>query len=126
MKHSTITIIIAGNTYNFAKQDGKGVLAMPSEDRRVLLELLESVKEREADVLMGEKRSSTPLKSRNDTQLNPEKVNYKDMGKGDLDALAAQLIMKEKNGQKPPVTKRDVYKWVGGFAVIVFLLALIL
>lgn len=110
MKHSTITVIIAGNTYRLAAFDNDSILAMPNEDRQALLELLESVKEQEA------------LKQR---KIKVAPINPKDMGKGDLDAMAAQLIMKEKSNQKPSMTKRDLYKWIGGFTVIVILLILL-
>lgn len=124
MKHSTITVIIAGNTYRLAAFDNDSISAMPNEDRQALLELLESVKEQEA--LKQPKSKAAPIKSNDHMPIDPKGINPKDMGKGDLDALAAQLIMKEKSSQKAPVTKRDLYKWIGGFAVIVIFLVLIL
>ena len=110
MEHSTITVIIAGNTYRLTAFDNESILAMPNDDRQALLALLESVKEQEA------------LKHRK-SKVAP--IDPKDMGKGDLDAMAAQLIMKEKSNQKPSMTKRDLYKWIGGFTVVVILLILL-
>lgn len=124
MKHSAITVIIAGNTYRLAAFDNESILAMPSEDRHALLELLESVKKQEA--LQQRKSSAPSIKASSHSPINPQDVNPKDMGKGDLDALAAQLIMKEKSSQKPPMNKRDLYKWFGGFTMIVIFLVLIM
>ena len=124
MKHSIVTIIISGNTYRLAPDDSEGILAMPNEDRQALLALLESV--RGQDALVAADNNVVSLKSNNYTPINYEEVNPKDMSKGDVDALAAQLIMKEKNNQKPPVTKQSLYKWIGGFTVIVILLMLML
>ena len=124
MKHSTITVIIAGNTYRLAAVDNDSISAMSNEDRQALLELLESVKEHEA--LKQRKRKVAPIKSNSHVPIDLKEINPKDMGKGDLDALAAQLIMKERSSQKAPVTKRDLYKWIGGFVVIAILLVLIL
>ncbi len=114
MMNSTITVIIAGNTYKLAANDHKGILAMPNEDRQALIELLESVNVKAKEALVAPKINVASIK-----------VPPKDMGKGDLDALAAQLIMKEKSSQKSPMTKRDLYKWIGGFTVIVVFLVLI-
>ncbi len=113
MTYSIITVIIAGNTYRLAANDHKGILAMPNKDRQALLELLESVKVQE--VLEAPKSNAESFKS-----------NPKDMSKGELDALAAQLIMKEKSSQKPPMDKRGLYKWIGGFTVVVIFLMLVL
>ena len=124
MKHSAITVIIAGNTYRLAAFDNESILAMPNEDRQALLALLESVKALEAP--KQRKSNALPIKSDSHSPINPQDVNPKDMGKGDLDALAAQLIMKEKSSQKTPMNKRDLYKWIGGFTMVVIFLVLIL
>ncbi len=124
MKHSTITVIISGNTYRLAAHDSESISAMPNEDRQALLGLLERVKEQGAFV--APKSNAASFKNNNYTPINPEEINPKDMGKGDLDALAAQLIMKEKSNQKPTMTKQDLYKWIGGFTVVVIVLMLIL
>lgn len=124
MKHLTITVIISGNTYRLAAHDSESISAMPNEDRQALLGLLERVKEQEASVPPKSKAAS--IKSNSYTPINPEEISPKDMGKGDLDALAAQLIMKEKSNQKPTMTKQDLYKWIAGFAAIVIILMLVL
>lgn len=48
-----------------------------------------------------------------------------DRGAGDVNALAARLLEEEKSKQKPPLTKSGMYKWVGGFTLVVIALIVI-
>jgi len=135
MDEPRITFIIDGNTYSLRSSDTGAIREIPSADRKQLIALLESVKQQdilaqtavEQAVTRATHPSHSPpneqVQSRppGDPAIKPERL-----GSGDVDAIMARLIMEEENSRKPGLTKQGIYKLLAGFAVVVFLLILIL
>lgn len=114
MNKNKITFIINGNTYNLCAEDSIAIAKITAADRAQLTTLLESLN-----------RHSTEQH----TRINPARTfnapSPERIGKGDADALMAQLIQEEKKNQKPILTKLTIYKYFAGFAIAVFLIVVI-
>jgi hypothetical protein len=131
MEQAAITFIINGKTYSLRASDTAALAAIPQAERQQLIALLEAVKQQEERAMalvqgaMDRARNTSPglpgAAASGDYQAQPERL-----GRGDVDALMARLVMEENRSRKPGPTRQDVYKWVLGFAVVAVLLALIL
>lgn len=131
MDQTRITFVINSNTYSLSSADSKAIRAIPEDDRRELIRLLEAVRQeeetaqakaREADararaLLNG---SGQVLDSRVQHTPSPDRL-----GVGDADALMARLVMEEKMTRKPGLTKQGLYKLVFGIFVAICLLVLL-
>lgn len=135
MEQEKITFIINSNTYSFSAIEGEAIRRMPSADRQQLIVVLEAVKkqhhlaratiQKSADSVKGisaeEEFSQTISENNADQDLKPDRL-----GRGDVDDLMARLVMEEKRKQKPGLSNQTIYKFVGGFAIIVIVLMLLL
>ncbi|MEH6584716.1 MAG: hypothetical protein V7754_22500 [Halioglobus sp.] len=131
MKQPAITFVINNNSYSLSATDVAGIRDMPSTDRQHLIALLESVKSAEAlsrvavenAVDTARKASAAPGVVR---PVDYQAVKPERLGVGDADALMARLIAEENRNKKSGLTKQSIYKVFGGFAVVVFLLVILL
>jgi len=135
MDEARITFIIDGNTYSLRSSDTTAIREIPGADRQQLIALLESVKQQEilaqTAVEQAVTRTTHPSHPPSNEQvqsspLGAPSIKPDRLGSGDVDAIMARLIMEEENSRKPGLTKKGIYKMFAGFAVIVFLLILIL
>ncbi len=135
MESPTITVTINGSIFELNVADSDAIGRVPPAERQQLLELLEAIKQQNATVandispghsdldeglvsnirydsnsVMGEQNSSTPER----------------LGTGDADLLMARLIMEERANQKPGLTQRSMYKFIGGMAIVIILLLLLI
>jgi hypothetical protein len=134
MNKSTVTIVINGNTYRLCASDGAAIRNMQAADREHLLELLEEVKRQDSlsQVAIEKAMSRTGSSPVSTASVAPGEgvTAYRgnasaDLGKGDVDALMARLVFEEKNNRKPGLTRQTLYKVVGGFLLVVFVLVLL-
>ncbi len=134
MEQPSITFILNGNTYSLCASDAESIRKIPSDVRQQLISLLEAIKRE--DKLAQAAVQQALNKAKNPNQFEAKSVRTKStldsaspkpdrLGSGDVDALMARLIMEEKQNQKPGLSKGTLYKWLGGFVVVVFLLILI-
>ncbi|MCB1699678.1 MAG: hypothetical protein H6985_17715 [Pseudomonadales bacterium] len=128
MDQPTITFFLNGKTYSLRPGDTAAIGAIPSEDRQVLLALLESVKQQE-DLAMAVARRAVD-KARGASHgvtapPGPRPAAGERLGSGDVDALMARLVMEENRNRKPALTRQGMYKWVLGSAAIIILLLLL-
>ena len=131
MEQTRITFVINKNTYSLSTADSNAIRAIPEDDRRELIRLLEAIRQedetarakaREADaraktLLDGSGRT---LGSSAQHTPSPERL-----GSGDADALMARLVMEEQMNRKPGLTKQGLYKVVLGIFVVLCLLLLL-
>lgn len=129
MNQSAITVIINNNTYSLSTSNVEAIRSIPNADRQQLIALLEVVKQQQSAAQSPIRPATTETTSTDYNAGNP--INHQTMrserlGGGDVDSLMAQLIMEEKSKQKPGLTKQTLYKWMGGLAIVIILLVLIL
>ena len=115
MNQPAITVIINNNSYSLSANNLEAIRRIPTADRQHLIALLELVKQQQSATQSPPVRPITTESSRSER-----------LGSGDVDSLMAQLIMEEKSQQKPGLTKQTIYKWVGGVAVVIIILVLVL
>ncbi len=135
MEQATITFIINGKTYSLCASDIETIRKIPDADRQQLITLLGAVKQYDRLVQADVQQVADKVKIFSQAATNaPEAGNMLDhhnieperLGSGDADDLMARLILEEKRKQKPGLTKQTIYKFIGGVAVIVIILVLIL
>ena len=106
---------------------------IPPADRLQLIALLEAIKSQDSPAQTSAQavtaKEGTPAQLAPTTPTARNTLDHQDikaerLGSGDVDNLMAQLIQQEKH--KPELTKQAIYKWMGGLAIMVFLLVLIL
>lgn len=113
MERSRITFIINGNTYSLGVDDVAAIGSIPAADRQQLLALLEAVREQEKRA--AEIARTAVLKLHSPPSALPagdRPVVAERMGRGDVDALMARLIMEENRSKKPLPTRQGMYKWI--------------
>ena len=131
MDQSKITFIINGNTYSLRAGDPEAISAIPGPERRQLIALLEAVKQQEIQAQAVAQRALD--KARLDSRARSDASRPADpvagpgrLGRGDVDALMARLVLEEKRGKKPLPTRQVLYKWIAGLTVAVIVLILVL
>ena len=134
MEQQKITVVIGNKTYNFHPGDTQAIREIPSTERQQLIALLEAVKQQEnlADIAVRDAieraRNLSPMAPGTISGRAPPEhpaTKPERLGSGDVDALMARLVMEEKNNRKPALNSKSIYKLLIGFAVVVFLLVLI-
>ncbi|MEH6593359.1 MAG: hypothetical protein V7746_24025 [Halioglobus sp.] len=131
MKQPAITFVINNNSYSLCATDAAGIRSMPAADRQCLIALLESVKSEEARSRSAVQNAvdaarKAPVAPALGRAVDYQAVKPERLGAGDADALMARLIAEENRNKKPGLTKLSIYKVFGGFAVVVFLLVILL
>ena len=131
MEQTRITFVINDNTYSLTPADAGTIRAMPSADRRELIQLLEAVRQEEASSLARAREADARAQALLDgaAQSKAGSVQHtpapERLGSGDADALMARLAMEEQMSRKPGLTKQGLYKVALGFLVAVCLLVFI-
>ena len=128
-----ITFIINSNTYRIDPSDLNTIDAMSATDKQQLVELLVAIKRHDEQAKI---KTQALLKRANQVSaINQDKPTAsvdqttprtERLRSGDVDALMARLAMEESNKQKAGLTKSSIYKFVGGLAVVIILLIVIL
>lgn len=127
MKQPSITVVIGSNTYTLRTDDLQGMRDMPVDDRDHLIRLLEALKaQREKSARLVQDTLAKPVgtaaQSRGDgTEGTAPKER---LGKGDVDAIMARLIMEERQQQKPGIKPATIYMFAAAIIVIIALLSL--
>ena len=124
MNQQPITVIVNGNTYNLSAINVDSLGAISNEDRKQLIALLEAVKQQETVTQVVTATES--IRYSTDPASGFDGVNPERLRQGDVDSQVAQLMIEERNRQKPALTTHTLYKWVGGVAVVIILLVLML
>ena len=136
MINSTVTCIVNGKTYRLCVDDTKGMRTMSSVDRQQLIDVLEVLKKQQPPVkpvVQHVVQHTEQHAEQHTVQDSVQNVTQQGAGEvkprsnypthvGDANALAAQLLQEEKNKQKPPLTKRTIYKWIGGLTIVALVL----
>lgn len=134
MKQPTITCIINGSTYSLCASDTAAIRKIPTIDRQHLVTLLEQVKYQESlsAVAVQQAMDKAKFSSRDAAivpaagiQPDPKDIKPERLGRGDIDALMARLVLEEQRSRKPALSKRGVYKVISVFAVLVVFLVII-
>ena len=112
-----ITLIINNNTYRIDPADMDTVSTIAAPDKQQLIDLLSAIKLCDQQVKIKTKAAA----SVDSPTPKPERLRP-----GDADALMARLAMEEASQQKTGLTKGSIYKFVGGLAVLIILLIIIL
>jgi Na+-transporting NADH:ubiquinone oxidoreductase subunit NqrC len=133
MNQPPITVIVNGNTYNLSPINVESLGTISSEDRKQLIALLEAVKQ-QATVTQAYMRqevesavtTTESIGYSTDSTSEFDSVNSDRLRQGDIESRVAQLMMEERNKQKPTLTLHSLYKWIGGVTVVIILLVLML
>lgn len=128
MNQPAITVIINNNTYSLSTSNVEAIRSIPRTDRQQLIALLEAVKQQEhaASPVRQPRTETTSNRYNAGTPTNHQTMRPEHLSSGDIDSLMTQLIMEEKSKEKPRLTKQTIYKWVGGLAIVLMLLLLVL
>jgi hypothetical protein len=121
MSTSVITVIINDKPYRLSASDSASIAKLSAEEKNQLRELLQAVNQHEPTIERPVQKAipKTQIKY-NQPEPKPERL-----GRGDVESTMARLIMEEKSKQKPALTKRSVYKFIGGLALLAIVLILI-
>jgi hypothetical protein len=135
MAEEPITFVIDGRTYRVRGGDSTAIRAIPAEDRRRLIGLLEAVKAQDRlaesairEVVEGARSNRQSGAVATPTMETPVSgaAGAGRLGSGDIDNLVARLAMEERQNRKAMPSRSGVYKWAVGLAAMVFLLTVIL
>jgi hypothetical protein len=128
-----ITLIINSNTYRIDPADMDTVITIAAPDKLQLIDLLSAINQHDqqikikAQVLLKQAgQVSTINKNKAAASVDSPTPKLERLRPGDADALIARLAMEEANQQKTGLTKDSIYKFVGGLAVLIILLIIIL
>lgn len=102
---------------------------IPDADLQQLIGLLEVVKQQQGVAKSAVTPATTVKMSTTynaGAPINPHAMRSERLSSGDVDTLVAQLMMEERSKQKPALTQKTIYKWVGGIAVVIILLVLVM
>lgn len=127
MRHSNVTVIIAGNTYTLRLGDPNSLCNIPAADRDQLIGILEALKTQrdKSERVAQDALSSVMVKrasARSTTVENPVQPVAERLGKGDVDTIMARLIADEKQQRKSGLKPATIYKFA---AVIIAIIALL-
>lgn len=129
MKTSSITVVIAGNTYTLRVDDPKSLRDIPANDRDQLILVLEALKaqreksERLAqDALTRNIGKRTAVSTAIDANQSTQPTGR--LGKGDVDAIITRLIAEEKQQRKPGLKPATIYKLAAAIIVVIVLLSI--
>lgn len=128
-----ITFIINSNTYRIDPSDLNTIDAMSATDKQQLVELLVAIKRHDEQakikaqaLLKRANQVSTINQDKPTASVDQTTPRTERLRSGDVDALMARLAMEESSKQKAGLTKSSIYKFVGGLAVVIILLIVIL
>lgn len=128
-----ITFIINSNTYRIDPSDLNTIDAMSATDKQQLVELLVAIKRHDEQakikaqaLLKRANQVSTINQDKPTASVDQATPRTERLRSGDVDALMARLAMEESSKQKAGLTKSSIYKFVGGLAVVIILLIVIL
>ena len=126
MQTESISFTINGNAYTLKVGDINAAAKIPKADRQELIKLLATVKACEAKAQLSAQQSAKVTRPVPHTPITDEQTARPErLGRGDSDDLMARLILEEQRKQKPALTQKDIYKWVGIIAVAIIVLILI-
>ena len=138
MENPGITFIINGNTYSLRATDLDSIDKIAKVDRQDLVALLEAIKRQEQISKVAVQRTADDLKARTQTAssvsnqgdgisaIAEKNIEVDRLSGSQVDDLMARLIIEEKQQTKPGLTRSGIYKFVGGFAIIVIIFILVL
>lgn len=128
MQNSSITVVIAGNTYILRIDDPKSLRDIPANDSDQLITVLEALKsqrektERLAQEVLA-KNTGNHVTVRGAINKNQSAQPAERLGKGDIDAVMARLIAEEKQQRKPGLKTATIYKFAAAIVVVIILLS---
>ena len=127
MNDFSITVVIAGNTYTLRSGDLKSLRDIPAQDRDQLIDLLEALKaqrEKSERVVQNTLAKNTVNRAAARSAISANQTAPAErLGKGDVDAIMARLIVEEKQRQKPGLQRATIYKFAAAIVVIIVLLS---
>lgn len=129
IKNPSITIVIAGNTYTLRIDDSKSLRDMPADDRDQLIALLDVLKAqrdkslRLAQAAVARSGGIGAVVQRSVVEAQSTQPAER-LGKGDVDAIMARLIMEERQKQKPGLQRSTIYKIAAAIVVVIILLSI--
>lgn len=129
MKNPSVTVVLAGNTYTLRSDDPNSLRNIPTSDRDQLIALLEALKEQrgKSDRLVQDalaKRIVDRSTIQNGGGALQNEAPKERLGKGDVDAIMARLIMEEKQQRKPGMKPATIYKIAAAIVVVIFLMSI--
>ena len=134
MEQSKITFIVNGNTHSLRASDSAAIRDIPADERKQLIAFLEAVKVQDnlANTAVNKaveratgRAHSASYPAGTGAVGNPESPAPERLGRGDVDALMARLVLEEKHQRKAGPTKQGVYKLAAGIAIGLIVLVLI-
>lgn len=128
LKSAAITVVVAGNTYSLRADDPRSMRDIPANDRDQLMGVLEALKaeydksQRVAQAALARSSGAGAAAPRAvGGALNTQSGER--LGKGDVDAIMARLIMEERQQQKPGLQRSTIYKFAAAIVVLIILLS---
>lgn len=155
MNSPTITLTLNSRSYHLSASNAQSLRAIPKADRQQLIALLEAIAQqdlldRQATPLPADSRvnsaasqpsapPATHLSARPDVQPGSQASHNKAkpsnratgqpteerLGRGDADELMARLILEEKRQQKPGLSPKGLYKFIGAATLLIIILVLV-
>jgi hypothetical protein len=127
-KNSSITVVIAGNTYSLRVDDPKSLRDMPADDRDQLIAVLDALKvQRDKSLRVAQaavaRSSGIGTVAQSAVAEAQGAQPGERLGKGDVDAIMARLIMEERQKQKPGLQRSTIYKIAAAIVVLIILLS---
>ena len=124
MNQPNITVVIEGRTYTLRADDAAGMGDIPGEDRDRLINLLEMLKarreqsRRQVQAALARSSGSADVAPRPATVASAAPPKER-VGKGDVDAIMARLIIEERQNKKPGIRPSTIYKTAALIVIII-------
>ena len=134
MEQSKITFIVNGNTHSLRPSDSAAIRDIPADERQQLIALLEAVKVQDNLANAAIHNAVARATGREHSASSPAGIGAvgnsrppapERLGRGDVDALMARLVLEEKHGRKAGPTKQGIYKLAAGIAIGLIVLVMI-
>ena len=134
MEQSKITFIVNGNTHSLRPSDSAAKRDIPADERQQLIALLEAVKIQDNLANVAIHNAVARATGREHSASSPAGIGVvgnsrppaaERLGRGDVDALMARLVLEEKHGRKAGPTKQGIYKLAAGIAIGLIVLVMI-
>ncbi len=127
-KNSSITVVIASNTYTLRIDDPKSLRDIPADDRDQLITVLDALKaQRDKSLRVAQAAVARSSGMGAVTQSSVAEAqgtqSAERLGKGDVDAIMTRLIMEERQKQKPGLKRSTIYKVTAAIIVVIVLLS---
>lgn len=129
MSETKITVVLNGNHYHLKADDDASLASLKDADRTNLLALLRSI-EKHQQKTTSAKSPAPPLQTTADRSVGASsvltKAQQQQLNNGDVENLAAQIMLQHKKTEPKKSSQGSMVKWVFVAVVAGCLVALIM